>query len=90
MTTYPRPVALSTSPPTENVRSIARRLGVSEASLRAYLEAHGGAPDGMGRPDTVVAVRVDAILISRALPEHASSRTPPRVKRDGARYFMPD
>jgi hypothetical protein len=33
----------------ETARTLARRLGVAEPSLMAYLEATGGAPDGSDR-----------------------------------------
>ena len=54
MPTNPRPVSSRAHRPTPTgaatrtatMRSMAQRLGVSETSLLAYLDANGGAPNG--------------------------------------------
>lgn len=75
------------------VTPLARRLGVSQRSLLAYLEAHGGAPDGVDRSRDRVAELVDRRCVTHALPARADggAAPPPRwVKRDRPRYFIPD
>ncbi len=77
------------------MRSMAQRLGVSESSLLAYLDANGGAPDGGDHAGDhghdLVAELLNQRLASRALPEWAGhrQRRAPWVKRDRPRYFMP-
>lgn len=76
--------------------SMAQRLGVSESSLRAYLDANGGAPDGGDHGgdhghDQAADV-MDQRLGSHAPPESAAQRQrlAPCVKRDRPpRYFTP-
>lgn len=72
---------------------IGRRLGVGGASVRAYLDSHGGAPDGSDpqrHAHDMVAGLVDPRALTHALP--ASCGGPRReawVKRDRPRWFMP-
>ncbi len=88
-----RPKSSGSHSQTSAVTPLARRLGVSQGSLLAYLEAHGGAPDGVDRSRDRVAELVDRRCVTHALPARADGRAtaPPRwVKRDRPRYFIPD
>ena len=101
MATTRRPVACRSRRPTSTgnpshasaVMPLAHRLGVSQRSLLAYLEAHGGVPDGVDHNRDRVAELVDRRSVTHALPARADGgpAPPPRwVKRDRPRYFIPD
>lgn len=72
---------------------IGRRLGVGEASVRAYLDSHGGAPDGRDpqrHAQALVAALVDPWALTHALPASCGGpRHEVWVKRDRPRWFMP-
>ena len=99
MPTSPRPVSSRAHRPTltgaatrtATMRSMAQRLRVSESSLRAYLDANGGAPDGGDHGHDRAAEVIDQHPGSHAPPESAAQRQPlaPWVKRDRPRYFIP-
>jgi hypothetical protein len=82
------PEALSQgAPERRDPQGVAARLGISHATLEAYLQARGGAPDG-GAALVSLTVRYDVSLVTHALP---APRSPvaPWVKRDRPRFFMP-
>lgn len=100
MATTRRPAAQRSRRPTSSgnpsrhsaATPMAQRLGVSQRSLLAYLEAHGGAPDGVDHSRDRVAELVDRRSVTHALPARAGggAAPPPRwVKRDRPRYFIP-
>lgn len=89
----PRRTSGGPPPQRSALTPMAERLGVSQRSLLDYLDAHGGAPDGVDRSRDRVAELVDRRSVTHALPARAGggAAPPPRwVKRDRPRYFIPD
>lgn len=76
----------------EPAEALGHRLGLSARAVRAYLAAHGGAPDGVDEArerDEAFQTLVDRRAVTHALPARCGSeRDPAWVKRDRPRSFI--
>jgi hypothetical protein len=72
--------------------ALGRRIGLGTRTMRAYLDAHGGAPDGVDeqrRRAAVVRTVIDRRLVTHALPARCGAAArQPWVKRDRPRCFI--
>jgi hypothetical protein len=72
--------------------ALGRRLGLGTHTMRAYLDANGGSPDGVDqqrRSAAVVTAMLDRRLATHALPARCViAARPPWVKRDRPRCFI--